>query len=63
MTEAVLVVFGCVVVVGMLTRGALIHSVFVLKAVWMRVEHSLIQELLYEFELDHNTTEATKNIC
>ena len=30
----------------------------------MNVQHSLIQELmLYEFEMDHNAAEVTKNIC
>ena len=30
----------------------------------MNVQHSLIQELMfYELELNHNITEATKNIC
>ena len=34
-----------------------------LKATWMNMQHSLIQEFkLYEFKLGHNTTEATKKI-
>ncbi len=28
----------------------------------MNVKRSLIQELLYKFEMDHNAAEATKNI-
>ena len=35
-----------------------------LKVAWMNVQCSLIWELLlYDFKLDHNTIEATKNIC
>ena len=50
-------------VVGMLTCCALLHSVHDLKATQMNVQHSLIHEfMLYEFELSHNTMEATQNI-
>ena len=51
-------------VVGALTRTALLHSMCDLKSVQMKVQHTLIRELtLYELELAHNAAEATKNIC
>ena len=54
--------FGSIVVVGVLTRYAVLHSAWDLKAVRMNVHHSLIQELMfYEFGLNHNAMEATKN--
>ena len=35
-----------------------------LKSIERNMQHSLIQEIMfYEFELDHNPAEATKNIC
>ena len=53
---------GSIVVVSVLTC-ALFHSVCILKATQINVQHSLIQELmLYKFELDHNGAEVTKNI-
>ena len=40
---------------------ALLHD---LKATQMNIQHSLIQEIMiYKFKLNHNATEATKNIC
>ena len=54
---------GSMVVVGALTRCALLHSVSDLKAAQMNMHRYLIREIkLYEFELGHNTTETTKNI-
>ena len=51
-------------VVGVLTHCALLHSMHDLKAAQVYVYQSLIQKLmLHEFKLGHNTTEATKNIC
>ena len=50
-------------VVGALTRCALLHSVCDLKAIQMNVQRSQNRELiLYDFDLDDNATEATKNI-
>ena len=69
MTKAVqpVVVLHCVdsiVIVGVLTRYALLHFMCDFKAAQMNIRHSLIRELmLYNFELGHNTTETTKNIC
>ena len=41
-----------------------ITSICDLKAVQVNIQCSLIWELmLYKFELNHNTAEATKNIC
>ncbi len=55
---------GSIVVVGALTCCALLHSMCDLKVTQMNMQHNLIQELmLYEFELDYITVEATKNIC
>ena len=56
---------GNIAVVGVLRHCALYRCVCdYLKADHMNVQHSLIQELMvYEFEMDHNTAEATKNIC
>ena len=52
-----------VVVVDALTRYTLQLSVCDLKAARMNMQRSLIRELMiYEFELDHNTAVATKNI-
>ena len=51
---------GCIILVGALTLCALLHSELNLKAAWVKVQLEL---LLYEFELGHNATKATKNIC
>ena len=57
-------VVGSIVVVGALTRCALLQSVYDVKAVQMNVLSSLIREfMLYEFELAHYAAEATTNIC
>ena len=59
MTEA-----GSIVLVGALTRCALLHSMCDLKATQMDIQRSLIRKImLFEFELDQNAAEATKNIC
>ena len=51
---------GSIVVVGVLTHCALLHSIKVAK---VNVQYSLIQDLTpYVIKLDHNATEATKNI-
>ena len=53
-----------IMVVGALTHCTLLHFMCNLKSSQMNVQYSLIQELrLYKFELGHNTTESTKNIC
>ena len=55
---------GSIVVVGVLTCCGLLHFMWDLKVTQVNRQQSLIQELmLYKFELGHNTTEATKNIC
>ena len=57
-------VFDNVVVVGALTCSALLQSVCYLKAAWRNGQQNLFWELmLYEFELDINVGQATKNIC
>ena len=57
------IVVCSIVEIGALTRYALLHSVYVLKAAQMTVPRSLIRKLrLYEFKLGHNVAEATKNI-
>ena len=69
MTEAVqtmesIHMVGSIMVVGAQTCYTLIHFMCDLKAIQMNVQCSLIQEfMLYEFKLDHNAAEATKNIC
>ena len=51
-------------IVGVITRCALLQSVWDLKDTLMNVQSCLIRELmLYEFRLNHNVIEATKNIC
>ena len=56
-------VVGSIVVISVLT-DALLHSVCDSKVTQMSVQCRPIWELLfYEFELGHNTTEETKNIC
>ena len=57
-------VVGSIVAVGVLTRCALLDSLYDLKAAWMNVRRtSLISELmLYEFDLDHSTAETSTNI-
>ena len=53
-----------IVLVGALTHCVLLHSMCDLKAAQINVQRCLIWELMpYEFELVHNTVEATKNIC
>ena len=53
-----------VLVIGALTRFALLHSWCDLKAVQTNAQRSLIQELMFsEFTLSHNAVEATKSIC
>ena len=43
---------------------ALLCTMYDLKAAQMNMQHCLIQKfMLYKFDLDHNVTEATKNIC
>ena len=56
---------GCsIMVIGVLTCCALLHSMCDLKATQMNMQCSLIWKLmLYEFKLDYNTVDATKNIC
>ena len=50
-------------VVGVLICCVLLHSMCDLKTARMNT-HQLIQKLmLYKFELGHNVTEPTKNIC
>ena len=52
-----------IVVIGVLICCALLYSMSDLKTVQMNVQCCLIQEvMLYEFESDHNITEATENI-
>ena len=52
-----------IVGVGVLTRYVLLHSMCDLKATRMKMQCSLIQELmLYEFELCDKTAKAAKNI-
>ena len=62
-TKTVQAVLGSIVVVDTLTRCAVLHSVCDLKVAEMNMQWSLIRELkLLEFEVGHNTWEATKNI-
>ena len=57
-------VHGSILVVDALTHCALLQSKCDLKAVQKNMQYSLIWELiLYKFQLDHDTMEATKNIC
>ena len=50
-----------IVVVGALTRWALFHSMFELKAAKMNLQRILFQELmLYKYKSGHNATEASK---
>ena len=59
----VLIMVDSIVVVGALTRCALRHSVWDLKAAQINMQGSLIWEfMLYKFRLGHNVAEATKNI-
>ena len=69
MTKVVQVVVGtrCVVssivVVGALTRYAILHSAYDLKAAQKNVKRSLIWQLtLYELELAHNAAEKKTKI-
>ena len=60
----VAVVVGCIIVVGALIYCALLHSLCDLKVEQMNMKCNLIQKfILYKFQLVHNTTEMTKNIC
>ena len=60
----VLAVVGSIVIVGVLTLCALLHSFYDLKAAQMNVQCSSICKLmLYEFELSYNPPEETKKIC
>ena len=53
-----------ILLVGVLTCCALLHSVCNLKAVQRNVQHSLIKELmLYKFKLGDDAAKTTKNIC
>ena len=53
-----------VVVVGVLTYYALLHSMCDLKPAQLNGQYSLIQELkLYKYKQGHNGMEATKIIC
>ena len=57
-------VFGSIKVVGALTRYALLHALWNLKAVPINAQYRLSMEIrLYEIELGHHATEATKIIC
>ena len=57
-------VVDSILVVSALTRWALLHSMCDLKAAQMHVKPRLIRKpMFYEFDLEHNTSEATKNIC
>ena len=60
----VLSVVGSIVVVSASTRCTLFSFVCDLKVALMNMKYGLIQEVrLYQFELCHNVTKATKNIC
>ena len=57
-------VVASIVLVGALTRSALLHFVWDLKATKMNMKPRLSREkMLNEFELNPNTAETTKNIC
>ena len=57
-------IVSSIVVVGALTRCALLHSMYDLKAAQMDLQYSLIHKLiLNKFKLSHKAVEATKNIC
>ena len=57
-------VIGSVMVIGVVTCYALLHSICNLKSTQRNIQCSQILELmLYKFELGHNFMEATKNIC
>ena len=57
-------VIGSIVVFGVLTYCALLHSEQVLKATQMNIQCNLIWELLlYKFQVGYNAVEATKIIC
>ena len=49
-------------VVSALTCCAWVQPVCDLKAAQMNMQRNLIEEF-YEFELGHNTAEATKKVC
>ena len=56
-------VVGSIMEVGALTRCVLLHFECDLKAMQMNVQRRPIRQfMLYEFEVDHSATEATKNI-
>ena len=57
-------VFNSIVVVGALTRCALLQSVYYLKATQTNMQHHQIQELMfYKFVMSYKTAKVTKNIC
>ena len=61
--QILITVVVTIMVVGILTCCALLHSVCDLKAAQIYVQYHLIWELmLYEFEPGHNAMEATKII-
>ena len=63
MTEAVEIMVGSIVVVGVLTR-VLLHPVYVLKATQINVQYCRIHKhMLYKSEVYHNAMEARKDIC
>ena len=54
---------GSIMIVGMVTY-ALLHYMCDLRAAQMKVQYSLIQELIfYKYEVGYNAIKATKNIC
>ena len=57
-SQKVLAVVGCIEVVGVLTRCALLYCTYNSKATQMKG-----RLMLYAFELIHNTMEAAKNVC
>ena len=60
--EKVLTMIGSIMVIDMLTHSALLH--FVCDLIWKPHRWTCNTDLmLYKFKLDHNTIEATKNIC
>ena len=53
-----------IVIEGAQTHCSLLNSVYDLKATQMNLQRNLIRKfMLYEFQLGHNATEATKNSC
>ena len=55
---------GSIIIVGALTRSALIRTVCHKKVAQINVQRCLIRErLLYEFKLADKAVEATRKIC